>query len=119
MNKLSRFPNFSRCRPAFWFYNAQPGISDSFKLQTLLCHMLKVFKSFGALHLLRSENHRGHSRNIRTLFLVFYVILCLFVQSLYHKLFALCGTPFMAYINSCVFWHRGSFLRESLQQRYI
>jgi len=46
MNKLSRFPNFSRCRPVFWFYNAQPGISDSFELQMLLCHLLKFFSGF-------------------------------------------------------------------------
>jgi len=92
-NKLSRCPNFSRCRPAFWFYNAQPGISYSFELQKLRCHLLKFFQDFGTLHLLRSENRRGHFRNIRTVFIVFYIILTVPVR-----------TVIISYIV-CILWY--------------
>ena len=43
----------------------------------------------------------------------------IFVQSIYHPNDALCDTSLTTYINSHIFRHQGTLLRESLWQMYV
>jgi len=42
---------------------------------------------------------------------------CMFLQLIYHPIYALFDNPFMIYIKYYMFRHQGAFLIELLQQR--
>jgi len=49
---------------------------------------------------------------VKTIFSVRFMlfILCMLLQSICHPTCALCDAPFMTYVNSYMFWHRGAIL---------